>query len=239
MLFNNIKILIYTIIYICIHISIILIINYNYSDILTYYFFNKLLNFNNLFAITFYEIILTKFYLSFMLTIIICLPIIIIYFYLYIKSGLYYNETKKYKNYYLKGLKIYILELIICMYIFIPLIIKYNNYGTYKNISDNNEFKIIQIYSYGNITSLIIKIIILWVVLALIVLIYKNLNIKKKNIKEIKPLIPRRYIPIIALIIGLFGPFGADPKLQIIITLTILIYLEIHSIIKFWNENRK
>ena len=272
MLLNHLKVLVGTTIYICCHILIIFTIHFHYSDILTYYFFKKLLAFNNLFAITFYEIILTKLYLTIIFTLLICIPVIIIYIFLYIMAGLYMYEFKKWVIHFLSGLKIYLFELTICLYFFLPFIIKYSN-SSPENIKSKNapidatieitEFKIIQIYSYANITSLVIKIILLWLIAAVIVFIYKNSTIKPRPCKQEteiivssqlqvqtnpsqapinttrKKIIPRQYVPLLALILGLLGPFGADLVLQCALTFGIFIYLEGHSLMKYWQDNRE
>jgi hypothetical protein len=272
MLLNHLKVLMVTTIYIGCHILIIFTINFHYSEILTYYFFNKLLAFNNLFAITFYEILLTKLYLTIIFTLLMCIPVIIIYIFLYIMAGLYMYEFKKFIAKFWNGLKIYLFELTLCLYFFLPFIIKYSN-SSPENIKSKNapidatieitEFKIIQIYSYANITSLVIKIILLWLIAAVIVFIYKNSTIKThSHIQETKIIlssqfqaqtnsaqasvkttrkrrIPRQYVPLLALIFGLLGPFGADIVLQCALTFGIFIYLEGHSLMKYWQENRE
>jgi uncharacterized membrane protein YsdA (DUF1294 family) len=162
--------------------------------------------------------------------------------------------------------------LTLCLYFFLPFIIKYSN-SSPENIKSKNapidatieitEFKIIQIYSYANITSLVIKIILLWLIAAVIVFIYKNSTIKThSHIQETKIIlssqfqaqtnsaqasvkttrkrrIPRQYVPLLALIFGLLGPFGADIVLQCALTFGIFIYLEGHSLMKYWQENRE
>jgi len=244
MFFNHLKVLVHIIIYCCCHLLLIFTINLYYCDILTYYFFNKLLAFNNLVAISFYEIILTKLYLTIIFTVIICIPILIIYLFLYLITGFYFYEFELYLNYYLRGLKIYFFELILCLYIVIPFIL--------KSSSKHLETYIIQIYSYGNITSLIIKILLLWFIVAIIVYVYKYIlpfQVYNKPDANDQParlyknyartLIPRRYVPLLAFIIGFLGPFGVDVFIQGIFTIGLFIYIEVHSLTKYWVDNRQ
>ena len=257
MFFNHLKVLVNLILYCYCHLLLIFTINLYYCDILTYFYFHKLLAFNNLVAISFYEILFTKFYLTIISTVCLSMPILFLYLFLYISSGLYLYEFQLYFNYYLRVLQIYFFELILCLYFVIPYIL--------KSSSKPLENDIVQIYSYGNITSLILKFLILWLIVAILVYLYKSfspfpfytnalssdlpiinksalllgsndLPIKKINAQ---PLIPRRYVPLLAFIIGFFGPFGVDVFIQGIFTIGLFIYIEVHSFTKYWSNHRK
>ena len=243
MFFNHLKVLAGTAFYCCCHLLLIFTINLHSCEILTYYFFNKLLAFNNLVAISFYEILLTKLYLSIIFTVLICIPFLIIYIFLYLITGFYFYEFELYFSYYLRGLKIYLFELILCIYIVIPFLL--------KSSSKHLETFIIQIYSYGNITSLIVKILLLWFIVAIIVYISKWISPFKVDNKpytkhqsaifdkNAQALIPRRYVPLLAFIVGFLGPFGVDVFIQGIFTIGLFLYIEGHSLTKYWADNRQ
>jgi len=141
-------------IYLGLNIIILFFIHYIYADVFIYFIFKKLLNFNQIYAISFYEIIITKINSSLTLTIINFLPFIVIYFLLYIISGLYAYELLYYRKLIKNIFYNYLIILIGGVFIIIPILL---NYG--KDYESNKL--ILQIYSYNNLISLIIKIIIL------------------------------------------------------------------------------
>jgi hypothetical protein len=207
------------IIYLSLNIFILFIIHFMYGNIFIYFLFSKIIIIKNLYAISFYEILITKIYFSLILTLFNIIPLIFIYFILYFKSGIYKYEF----CHYIKLFKIYIknniIYLLIGLYI-IPLIL--NN--------ENTSYNIIQIYSYANMCYLIIKIFIMTIIILILPKLYKNINKKVKYI-------PRSYmIPLMILII-IFGPLTIDILLFSKLILIILIYLEINNILIIWLKN--
>jgi len=198
------KELIYTIIYSGLKVLAILLINMNYSKVVQYYLFNKLLNVSNLYAIQYFEIFLTNLSLSIYITIIICIPLVIGDIIRYIKKGLYKKEYKEIRKKYKEKLRNGIIENIINVMIVIPIII---------NSTEVKEIK--QLYTYGNITNLIIKINIIWNIMGLII----------NNLKERKQI----YIIIISLIISIIPNKKIIEIIEIIIGLCM--YIEIKIII--------
>ena len=207
-------------IYLIINIIMIFIIHYLYADIFIYFILKKLLNFTNIYAISFYEIIITKIYSSLTLTIINFILNIYIYFLLYLISGLY-----KYELFYIINLiknlfYLYFIIIIIGLCIITPIILNPNVYYE-SNL-------IYQIYSYNNVISLIIKIIILWSILVILPKIYNNLI--KNNAKI-------RHLSIIVSIIGILSPLTIDIVLQLKLIIAICLYLEIYIIKTLFKKN--
>jgi hypothetical protein len=94
----------------------------------------------------------------------------------------------------------YALDLIILWKIILPIL--------FLNIITSSS--ILQIYSFGNITSLFIKIIVIWLI---------GSNIIMKEIK-------RSYIPIIIILMSIFI-IPPDVKIQILIIGAATVYMEI------------
>jgi len=209
------------ILYFSFNLFILFLIHFTYGHIFIYFLFSKVIVFHNLYAISFYEILLTKIYFSSILTLLNIIPLIFVYLILYLKSGLYQYELYKVINgfkYYIINSIIYILISISCL----PLILK----------NENTNYNIIQIYSYTSMSHLIIKIIMTLILILIIPTIYKNLNKKAKYI-------PRSYIIPIIIILIIFGPLALEIQILIKIIIGIQIYLEMNNIGILWVKNRK
>ena len=200
MLKNEIKIWLWNILYIIGTIGYMWAINYKYIEIII----EKIIEKKNIFAINMYEILITNIKLSLFITGLYMIPILYIFIIIYIISGLYKYEVKK--N--VKEMKKWIIKMVIDYIIIIQIII--------KNIiiMESNTNKMIQIYTYENITNILIKIIIIWI-------IWSNLNIKK-----------RITLGVIIIILSIFV-IPPDVIKQIEMILIILIYNEIKVIIQF------
>lgn len=199
------------------------IINYYYADVLIYFLYFKLFAFTQIFAISFYEVLITKLLFSFLCTILLIIPLAPIFLFLYFYSGLLPREYEFYRKYGLRFIWTYILDLFLCFFIFLPFIFQSNSFSYLSSL--------MQIYSLSSLTYLIFYFLFLWLFFSFFIFFYR-FTWSPSSIPQ--PLLPRRYIPIISLIFGMLGPFGVDIYLQLMFTLALFIYFEIQTFFLFF-----
>lgn len=228
----------WTFIYMILQFIFVLGINYYYSDVLTYYLFNKLLARNALFGIKFYEIILTKLYIATIFSIIFIIPFFGWYLILYFIGGLFLNEYIKIKNFYKELIIWWLTEMIWTMLVIVQCLTNEKDEGGagvfdparlgFGNHQLNLEgrFEIIQILSFSNAAGLAAQIIIIWLGIAILLKFSKDIEKKRKFI----PLI------ILGMSIWIIPP---SLKKQGELTLTLLVYLETKIWLKYWKINRR
>lgn len=199
MFYFQLKAWIYTLMYMLFSFVFIFIINLYYIETYVYYIYLNLLNITEIFAINYYEILFANLFLTFFLSLLYFLPISPIFIIIYFVTGLFKNELKKIKKIWRNQMIIYIIDTTLLIKVVLPIMFY---------IEKTN---IIQIYTYGNITKLIIKIIIIW-------LIWSNIYLKIKN--------KRKEIPIIIIILNILI-IPPIIEIQIKIIMIIIIYTEI------------
>lgn len=222
---NHLKDLILTLIYGLIQILILFCVNLYYIEVATYYLFGKLLDINTLYALTVYEKPLTQLYMGGILTILEGIPIICINIYGFVSMGLYKKEKEKIKKKY-KNILAVLVESFISTTVMAPLLTKRIEAKKSEwdplEIKKNDGIWIMQLTSYSNITEIMGKIIIIWIIMGIIM---KISNSRK-----------RKYIPIIILGLSMWV-IPPDIKIQSMLTLVILGRLELYIIISYWRKN--
>jgi Sec-independent protein secretion pathway component TatC len=228
MFFNHLKSFIRSLVIFFLNLLILFFINLYYSDVLIYYFFSKLLKFKILYATSLFEIVITKINLAIMLTIIFSYPLILIYILTYLVPGIYNYEFKFNLRRLITLINSYILELTIYMYAILPAIIIYSKEPLHNNFISNY---IVQIHTFHNITNMTMRILILGLV-AHVTAVF-NIRIMKNKMQ-----IPRKYIPIIGVLLSILTPFNSDILIQLFLTGIVFVYVEIVKLKYYWGKNK-
>jgi hypothetical protein len=200
MLFFHLKSFVFTLFYLFLSFLFIFFINFSYLDIFIHFAFEKCFSLSPLYAIHFYEILFSKFSLTFFLSLLIFLPIFPLFLVNFFISGLFIYELMEFGSIWGRLSMLYVLDIIILWKIILPIL--------FLNIIPSSS--ILQIYSFGNITSLFIKIIVIWLI----------------GSNTVAKLTERSYIPIIIILMSIFI-IPPDVKIQILMIGAATVYMEI------------
>lgn len=229
------KDLILTIIYIVFQFIILFFIHYSYSDVFSYYLFFKLFRFKKIYAIQYYEIIFAETATAFFFTILSLLLLIWFHLLIYLITGLYTNEIKTLKKRWILGLSILATEGLFFFFFFLPLIIGQRELPI--DATHVTGTSLIQVYSYGNITSLMIKLMLVWLITAIIIKIGVIIEIRQKSssmsLKKDLLIKQRKSLPFILFIMSIWIT-PPEIRIQIMGLLILILYLEVHILISYW-----
>lgn len=200
MFYFHFKSFFFTFFYLFLSFSFFFFLHFFYLDIFIYFFFFKYLHLSPLFAIHFYEILFANLSLSLILSLLVFLPILPLFSFIFIISGLFVYEFIYLFVLWRNLVLFYLFDLFLFLNIILPILFLY--FLPHPNI--------IQIYSYNNITHLFIQLFFIWIIWS---------NIIRKEIK-------RAYIPLLILLMSIFI-IPPDIKTQITFIVILIFYVEI------------